>query len=247
MWSLFSTPSRRRSQPNRFGLAAALGLVMAGAPVSGVSAQHVVFDPKNHLENALQAARQLESLANEARSLAASPYSHLVESQASIAEMAELARTARGLAASLADLERQFADLYPEDLGRADLERLLEQDRGRRDTARRTAADLARIAAELERLGQGRERRLAGALSASESATGQTAAVQSSNQMLAVLAEDLSALRVMILAQSRLQAETGAREAAGREAGDAARRQRWGRAASAPAAPRFDPLPRRTD
>jgi len=247
MWSLFSTPSLRRSRPNRFGLAAGLGMVMAGAPVSGLSAQHVVFDPKNHLENALQAARQLESLANEARSLAASPYSHLAESQASIAEMAELARTARGLAASVADLERQFADLYPEDLGRADLERLLEQDRGRRDTARRTAADLARTAAELERLGQGRERRLAGALSASESATGQTAAVQSSNQMLAVLAEDLSALKVMILAQSRLLAEGGAREAAGREAGDAARRQRWGRTAPAPAAPRFDPLPRRTD
>lgn len=243
MWSPSWTPSRRRSRPNRLGLAAAIGLVAAGASVSAASAQNLVFDPKNHLENALQAARQLESLANEARSLAASPYSHLAESQASVREMAALARTARGLAASVADLERQFADLYPEDLGRADLERLLNQDLGRRETARRTAADLARTAAELERLGQGRDRRLAGALSASESATGQTAAVQSSNQMLAVLAEDLSALRVMILAQSRLLAEAGAREAAQREAGDAARRQRWGRTASPPAAPRFDPLP----
>ena len=62
------------------------------------TAQQVVFDPRNHLENALQAARQLESLANEARSLAASPYSHLSGSSQSLRDMAELARTGIGLA-----------------------------------------------------------------------------------------------------------------------------------------------------
>lgn len=201
-----------------------------------------MFDPRNHIENALQAARQLESLANEARSLAASPYSHLTQNSQTLRDMAELARSARGIASSVSGLERQFEALYPDDLSGADALRLLEQGQARTATARRTAEDVARTAAELERLGQGRDRRLTGALDASLGAQGQTAAIQSSNQMLAVLAEDLASLRTIMLAQSRLMAEATAREAAERASGDAARRQRWSGTASVPAAPNFDPL-----
>lgn len=249
MWTPFSTPSPRRAR--RTDLIRALGLALAGAAAMGPTpapAQQVVFDPRNHIENALQAARQLESLANEARSLAASPYSHLTQNSQALRDMAELGRTARGLAATVGGLERQFRDLYPDDLSGADLDRLLAQGGARTETARRTAEDVARIAAELERLGQGRAGRLGGALAASEGATGQTAAVQSTNQMLAVLAEDLAALRTLLLAQSRLMAEATARAAAERAAGDEARRRRWsGGDRAAPSAPAFDPLPNARD
>ena len=238
-----STPSRVRSRPNRPVQILAVGLVVSSLlAATPAPAQQVVFDPRNHIENALQAARQLESLANEARSLAASPYSHLVGSSQSLRDMAELARTARGLASSVNGLERQFETLYPDDLSGSDLTRLLEQGQARTANARRTAEDVARMAAELERLGQGREARLSGALSASQTAQGQTAAVQSTNQLLAVLAEDLAALRTIMLAQSRLLAEQTARDAADRASGDEARRRRWAGDASRPAAPRFDPL-----
>ena len=206
-----------------------------------------MVDPTNHTTNLLQAARQLESLANEARSLAASPYSHLADNSQALRDMAELARSARGLATSVSGLERQFRDLYPDDLSGAELADLLAQGGARTDTARRTAEDVARTAAELERLARGRDQRLGGALSASEQATGQTAAVQSTNQMLAVLAEDLAALRTLLLAQSRLMAEATAREAADRAAGIEAGRRRWSRSAPAPRAPAFDPLPRAQD
>ena len=49
--------------------------------------------------------------------------------------------------------EQQFRSLYPDDLSGADLERLLAQGGARTETARRTAQDVARTAAELERLG----------------------------------------------------------------------------------------------
>ena len=215
MWIPFSTPSPARSRPNR--LASILGTGLAAVSLlasSPAPAQQVVFDPRNHIENALQAARQLESLANEARSLAASPYSHLTQSSQSLRDMAELARTARGIASSVSGLEQQFRNLYPEDLSGSDMLSLLEQGQARTANARRTAEDVA----------------------------GQTAAVQSSNQLLAVLAEDLAALRTIMLAQSRLLAEATARDAADRASGDAARRQRWGRQAAAPTAPRFNPL-----
>lgn len=240
MWIPFSTPSPRRSRPNR--PAAVIVAVAALMAADGARAQQVVFDPRNHMENALQAARQLESLANEARSLAASPYSHLARNSQTLQDMAELARTARGLAASVEGLEQQFADLYPEDLSGADALRLLEQSRDRSANARRTAEDLARTAAELERLGQGRGQRLSGALQASQAAQGQTAAVQSSNQMLAVLAEDLAALRVIMLAQARLMSEGAARGSTERAAGVEARRRAWARPVAVPNPPAFDPL-----
>jgi P-type conjugative transfer protein TrbJ len=244
MWNPFSTPSRVRSRPNRpptilAGLAAA-GLLI---PTPG-AAQVVVFDPRNHLENALQAARQLESLANEARSLAASPYSHLAQSSRSVRDMAALADDVEGLASTAAEVERQFETLYDTELTGANLRDLAAQGEARASTTRRTAEDVARTAAALERLGEGRDQRLAGALSAGEAAVGQTAAVQSSNQILAVLAEELASLRAASLAQARLAAEQAARRSADAAAGDAARRARWGGSATTPAAPGFDPFSR---
>ena len=213
--------------------------------------QAVVFAPRNHIENALQASRQLDSLANEARmlanqarELAASPYSHLGETTSTLRDIGELARNVRGVASTVTQLEDQFTDLYPTAVEGLDPANALQQSERRTTAARETAQDLARTAAELERLSQGRDRRLQGALSASERAEGQTAAIQSSTQILAVLAEDLSSMRTIMLAQSRLMAEETARTAAERAAGAEARRQFWGRDSATPAAPNFDPYSR---
>ena len=246
-----STPSPNRSRPSRGVLfAVALASLAACSKPEPAEAQRLVFDPKNHIENALQAARQLESLANEAhslanqaRALAASPYSHLGETSKTLRDIAALAKTVKGVAADVTALERQFEDLYPTAVKGLDPKRALTQGQARTEAARETARDLARAAAELERLSQGREGRLAGALSASERAQGQTAAIQSSTQILAVLAEDLGSLRTIRLAQSRLLASESARRAAERAAGAEARRQFWGRETSAPSNPDFDPLP----
>lgn len=243
MWIPSSTPSPDRSQPNRVVQILAVGLIgVSLLAASPAPAQMVVYDPRNHLENALQAARQLESLANEARSLAASPYSHAMGSSRTLEEMAELAKTARGLGTTAGQIERQFETLYPEDLSGTDVLRLLEQSQARNANARSTSEDVARTAAALERQGETRAARLSGALAASETATGQTAATQSGNQLLAVLAEDMAAMRTILLAQARLDAERGAREAADRASGEEARRQRWRSDAVRPTAPRFDPL-----
>lgn len=248
MWTRSSTPSPRRWRPSRAAaLAALLALGACGEP-EPAQAQQVVFDPKNHVENALQAARQLESLANEARALAnqarqlaASPYSHLAETSDTLRDISELARTVRGVAATVEDLQGQFAELYPTAVEGLDPRTARLRQQARTANARATAEDLARAAAELERLAQARRGRLSGALSASEAATGQTAAIQSSTQVLAVLAEDLGSMRTILLAQSRLMAAETARRAAERAQAAEARRQFWGREGSSIANPEFDP------
>jgi len=240
--SLMPLPVRVRSnRANPFmaaGMASALLMLATSA-----QSQAIVFDPRNHVENALQAARQLESLANEARSLAASPYSHLSASSQALRDMGELAQTARGLGTSAVSLRSQFDSLYADDGSGLDGPGLIEASQARRLVSLRTSQDLALAAAQLEAQGHGRIVRLSGALRASEAAVGQTAATQSTNQLLAVAAEELAALRTISLAQSRLLAEAGARQAADRAAGEAARRKRWAGEAPRPAAPRFDPLP----
>ena len=243
------------SRRNRRTLAGALGALVAAASLTAslvvvssrpAAAQQIVYDPRAYVQTSLQAARQLDSLANqarqlanEARSLAASPYSHLAQSSQTLRDIGELARTVRGTAATVDGVQRQFADLYPDDLSAGDL---LGLGAARTANARRTAEDVARAAAELERLSAGRNGRFEGALAASENAEGQTAAIQSSTQMLAVLAEDLASMRATLLAQSRLLAEATARQAADRDAALEARRRFWGRTTTAPAAPVFNPL-----
>lgn len=250
MWMPSSTPPNLpRSPRNRLlGALAPLLFLAACSDPKPAQAQMVVFDPKNHLENALQAARQLESLANEARALAnqarelaASPYSHLGETTQTLRDIGELARSVKGVASDLQGLQQDFERLYPTAVGGLDPRKALEQGRARNTQARETALDLARTAAELERLSRGRTGRLEGALNASRAAEGQTAAIQSSTQVLAVLAEDLGSMRTLLMAQSRLLAAESARRAAERAASAEARRQFWGRESRTIPNPDFDP------
>ena len=251
MWTRSSTRSRPRRSPRNRWLAAVAPLLLALSACSDpqpAQAQQVVFDPKNHLENALQAARQLESLtnearmlANQARELATSPYSHLAETSSTLRDIGELARTVKGVASDLDTLQTDFERIYPATVDGLDPRRALAQARARNSQARETAQDLARTAAELERLSRGRGARLEGAINASQRADGQTAAIQSSTQVLAVLAEDLGSMRTLLMAQSRMLAAESARRAADRAAGAEARRQFWGRAPTTIQNPEFDP------
>lgn len=242
-----TSSTRSRPRPRRAVVALALTMLAAAFPAR---AQLTVFDPANHVENALQTANQLQSLTNEAqmlinqaKALAASPYSHLIEASQTLKDMAELASSVRGLASDIGALEGQFEDLYPAVIEGLDPRDALAQSSARTAMARASAHDLAATAAELERLSQGRSGRLQGALSASQAASGQTAAIQSSTQLLGVLAEDLGAMRTVLLAQSRLMAQDAAQRAADRAAGEEARRQYYGHSADQIAPPAFDPFP----
>lgn len=248
MWTPSSMRSRRHWRLNSgLVLAAALALCACSEP-KPAQAQQVVFDPKNYVENALHAARQLESLSNEARmlanqarELATSPYSHLAETNQTLRDISELAQSVRGVTANVQQLQGQFDSLYPTAVRGLDPRQSLLANQARTDAARQTAQDLARTAAELERLSQSRSARLRGAISASQSASGETAAIQSSTQVLGVLSEDLASLRTIMLAQSRLMAEEAARRAAERAASTEARRQLWARPAGHVPPPSFDP------
>jgi P-type conjugative transfer protein TrbJ len=210
----------------------------------------VVYDPTNHIQNVLTAARALEQiriqtdqLTAQIRSLAQSPYDHAAQIGEAMRALDELNTQARGLASTVRGLDRQFDDLYPGNMNARTAMQRLEAASRRIEMSRQTAQDLARTAASVEASRTARTSRMAGAIAASRAAEGETGAIQSSVQALGVLSEQLENLQTLMAAQSRLAAQEAAERAAQREEAIAARRRNWSRTASPPPPPRFDPLP----
>lgn len=242
----------RKFKARLFGAATAFAFlvtsasVIAPAPVTAA----IVYDPTNHIQNVLTAARaleqirvQTEQLTAQIRSLAKSPYDHLAEITEAMRALNELNTQARGLASTVRGLDRQFEDLYPKNLtARTAMERL-EAASHRIEISRQTAQDLARTAASLEEGRSARSQRMAGAISASRAADGETGAIQSSVQALGVLSEQLEGLQALLAAQSRLAAQEAASRAGERQQAIDGHRRNWTRSTTKPAPPKFNPLP----
>ncbi|MCA3694785.1 conjugal transfer protein TrbJ [Aquidulcibacter sp.] len=210
----------------------------------------VVYDPTNHVQNVLQAARALEQiriqseqLTAQIRALAKSPYDHSKEIGQAMAALDDLGQQARGLATTVRGLDRQFSELYPENGAARSAMARLETAARRIELSRQTAEDLAQTAARLEASRPNRAARIRGALAASRDAEGETGAIQSSVQALGVLSEQLEGLQALMAAQSRLAAQEAAERAASKQEAIAARRAQWARKAQKPKAPAFNPLP----
>jgi P-type conjugative transfer protein TrbJ len=235
-----------------FGAATAFTFLVAGASFMAPApvASAIVYDPTNHIQNVLTAARaleqirvQTEQLTAQIRSLAKSPYDHLAEIGDAMRALNELNTQARGLASTVRGLDRQFEDLYPKNLtARTAMERLEAASR-RIEISRQTAQDLARTAAALEEGRSARTQRMAGAISASRAAEGETGAIQSSVQALGVLSEQLEGLQALLAAQSRLAAQEAATRAGERQQAIDGHRRNWTRPTTKPAPPKFNPLP----
>jgi P-type conjugative transfer protein TrbJ len=210
----------------------------------------IVYDPTNHVQNVLTAARaleqirvQTEQLTAQIRSLAQSPYDHMAQIGDAMRALNELNSQARGLASTVRGLDRQFEDLYPSNLTARTAMQRLEAASRRIEMSRQTAQDLARTAASVESSRSARTSRMAGAMAASRTAEGETGAIQSSVQALGVLSEQLEGLQTMMAAQSRLAAQEAATRAAERQQALDAHRRNWARTAAKPPPPKFNPLP----
>jgi len=117
---------------HRRGFVAALGLGLAVAPLA--HAQFTVFDPSNYAQNVLTAARTLESVNNQirslqneaemligqARSLANLPFSSLAALQAQLAETRRLLSEAQGIAYDVAQIQTSFRQSYAPPTGPVD-------------------------------------------------------------------------------------------------------------------------------
>lgn len=216
------------------GLVAAAGVILPAGPAR---AQLTVYDPSNYSQNILTAARSLQQINNQIRSLQNEATMLLNQaknlSQVSFPELNALRQTitqidvlmgqAQGIRFRVDGLDREFARLFPND-PRAVLRG------GAQVTAARTRLDTA-MAAYRQTMGVQAQvvenvaadaRTLEALVARSQSAEGALAAQQTTNQLLALAAKQQFQLQNLMAAQfrsdsieaaRRAQAATDAREA----------------------------------
>lgn len=212
-------------------------------------AQYTVYDPTNHAENVLQAARaleqinnQIESLANEARMLASLDLQMAPELARSINSAQTLLTQARGIRQNLDTLSGDLRALYPEDMAAIGLEDLLRQSDDWLDESRTGVETLMAASAASNAHMRDTERALGRALDSSAQADGQTSALQASTQTLGVLSAQLAQLQQLQAAQARALASERLERIAREERARELRRRAFPTETSsdtAPATPRF--------
>jgi type IV secretion system protein TrbJ len=207
---------------------AALSALLVGAPARA----EIVYDPTNHAQNVLQAARALEQIHNQiqeieqqARMLARNPLQLSPELSASIGQARDLFQSAQGIAFDVQRIGEDIRTLYPETWADFDLDDVLAQSDRWIAEDRRAIERALRAEASAVRAVEQSQRRIDQALSASAGAEGQTSAVQASNQLLGIQAAQLAQIQALLAAQSRaLTTERLERAAREERAGEIQRR-----------------------
>lgn len=223
--------SRRLSRRRMAALlCGALALAAMPALVTTAVAQVAVYDPSNYAQNVLQAARALQQINNQisslqnqaqmligqARNLASLPYSSLSALQQQVAATQALLGEARALAYNVQDIQEAFhrhydvADLLATD---ADLTARAE---ARWTTSVAGFEDALKVQAGVVGGLETSRGEMQSLVSASQGASGALQAAQAGNQLLALQAQQLSALTAVVVANGRAEALEAADRAAAR-------------------------------
>ena len=228
-------------KPLRGALFAATILTSAVAGVTTITAPPayaffggfggIVYDPTNHAENLLTAARALEQinnqmaqlqneaqmLINQARNLASLPHSSLGQLQASVQRTQQLLSEAQRIAHAVADIERAFAEDYGAAAGTGDFDTRVRGARERWETSIAGFEDALRVQAGVVGNIDSARAEMQALVAQSQAATGALQATQAGNQLLALQSTQMADLTAAIAAQNRAQALEAARRASAEE------------------------------
>jgi type IV secretion system protein TrbJ len=207
-----------------------LATVLALEPAS---AQLVVFDPNNYAQNVLTAARELQQvnnqitslqnearmLVNQARNLAALPYSSLQQLEQSIERTRRLLAEAQRIAYDIGQIDRAFSTTYgPASAAQSD-QALIEGAQARWQNAVAGLQDAMRTQATVVGNLDTNRAQMSALVTASQRAAGALQASQAGNQLLALQAQQLADLAAAVAAQGRAQALEAGQRAAAQEQG----------------------------
>ncbi|WP_171181024.1 P-type conjugative transfer protein TrbJ [Ruegeria sp. HKCCD8929] len=236
------TPDRQA--PSLTFTAALLASALALTPVLTTPAQafffgggggRIVYDPQNHAESILSAARALEQinnqiaqlqnearmLVNQAQNLARLPQSSLARLQGAVGETQKLLSDAESLAFDVAAIETAFAEDYGTAASRGTFDASLAGARSRWETSVASFKDALRVQAGVVGNIEDARSQMDTLVRQSQDAVGALQAAQAGNQLLALQSAQLADLTAVIAAQNRAVALEAARaasaEAQGRE------------------------------
>ena len=212
----------------RLLLASTIALTLTAAPAAALT----VFDPANYAENVLQAARALEQIDNQIKSLQNEirmledmakhleklGFSALPEIESSLKAINDLMGKAKGIAFEIKATEAAFKRLFPEqyastvttsELGRGAWERWSEAMKALEHTMTVQAQVVANVDTDNSTLSR--------LVTESQAAIGSLQAQQASNQLIALSAKQQLQTQELMAAQYRAEALEQARQAQAQE------------------------------
>ncbi len=193
----------------------AVALTLAMTPAQAL----VVYDPTNYASNVLQAARALQqinnqirslqneaaSLLNDTKNLASLPFSSLQALQQQVRQTQRLLGQAQRLAYDVTQIEQAFSTKYGDiALSSSDAD-LVAGARDRWSTSVDAFEDALKVQAGVVGNIDGTRTSMDDLVSASQSASGALQAAQAGNQLVALQSQQLADITAMLAAQGRAQ------------------------------------------
>jgi len=223
-------------------------LVAAGVIACGIATPahalfgigDVVFDPSNFSQNILTAARTLEQinnqilqlqneaqmLMNEARNLTSLDFSALAELKAALSATNQLIQQAQGMAFNVAQMEAEFARLYPDAYSASTSGSQMATDaRARWRNSLEALRTATKVQSQAVQNFASDEKTLTDLVNRSQSAVGALQATQATNQLLALQARQAMQAQQLQITQGRAVALEQARQVAVQERAREVRRR----------------------
>lgn len=234
----------------RKGAALAAFMLAASVPLAVPApalAQWVVYDPSNFSQNVLTAARTLQqinnqirslqneaqslinqgqSLVNEGRNLASLATSPLAQLQQDLARTRALIAQAQGLTTQIGQLDQQFRQQYPGAYaGNTSSARTLADARAQWTNSLEAMRTTLQVQAQINDSISADQATLSSVLGSSQNAVGILQATQATNQLLALMAKQTMQDQQLRIAEGRANALEQARMLQADEQGRANRRR----------------------
>ncbi|GGO54323.1 P-type conjugative transfer protein TrbJ [Roseovarius pacificus] len=223
-------------------LALALAMPIAMSPIAAPPAHaffgigggpFIVYDPTNHAENLLTAARALEQinnqiaqlqneaqmLINQARNLANLPYSALQQIQQNVSRTQQLLAQAQNVAFDVQSIDQMFQQDYGNLSLTATDQQMIAEARSRWENTVGGLQDAMRVQAGVVGNIDANRAEMSALVGQSQNAVGALQATQAGNQLLALQSQQLSDLIAVISANGRANALTEAERATAAEQG----------------------------
>ena len=193
----------------------------------------IVYDPTNHAENLLTAARTLEQinnqitslqneaqmLINQARNLASLPYSSLQALQQNVQRTQQLLGQAQNIAFNVQNIDQMFQQDYGNLSLTATDQQLIAEARSRWENTVGGLQDAMRVQAGVVGNIDVNRAEMSALVGQSQNAVGALQATQAGNQLLALQSQQLSDLIAVISANGRANALSEAERATAAEQG----------------------------
>jgi P-type conjugative transfer protein TrbJ len=191
----------------------------------------VVYDPSNYSQNVLTAARTLEqinnqirslqneaqSLINDAKNLATLPTSALAELQAQVRATQQLLGNAQRIAYSVQSIDQAFTSRYRGTAMSGSDKALVDNARARWEDSVGALEDALKVQAGVVGNLDGSRDVMDRLVNASQSASGALQVTQAGNQLLALQARQIADLTALVAAQGRAQSLEAAQRAAAQD------------------------------